>query len=44
MNIVAHPNTIAYGTGEVRNRDMMLSGAIIGVTATAVVLLTGPFV
>jgi len=44
LPISTPPNAIAYGTGEVRNRDMLISGGIIGAVATVVVLLTGPFV
>jgi len=44
LPISTPPNAIAYGTGEVRNRDMILAGGIIGVTASVVVILTGPFV
>lgn len=44
LPISTPPNAIAYGTGEVRNRDMMISGGIIGVVASVVVILTGPFV
>lgn len=44
LPISTPPNAIAYGTGQVRNRDMMISGGIIGVVASVVVILTGPFV
>lgn len=44
LPISTPPNAIAYGTGEVSNRDMIISGGIIGVAASVVVVLTGPFV
>lgn len=44
LPISTPPNAIAYGTGEINNRDMLLVGGIIGVVASLVVILTGPFV
>lgn len=44
LPISTPPNAIAYGTGQVASRDMMRVGGIIGVVASLVVILTGPFI
>jgi len=44
LPISTPPNAIAYGTGEINNRDMLMVGGIIGVVASLVVIATGPFV
>lgn len=44
LPISTPPNAIAYGTGQLNNRDMLVSGGIIGVVASFVVILTGPYI
>jgi len=44
LPISTPPNAIAYGTGQINNRDMLLVGGIIGVVASLVVIATGPFI
>lgn len=44
LPISTPPNAIAYGTGQIENRDMLLIGGITGIAAAVFVILTGPTV
>lgn len=44
LPISTPPNAIAYGTGQIDNRDMLLVGGITSVAASALVIITGPYV
>ncbi len=43
LPISTPPNAIAYGSGEIGSRDMLLVGGICSVLATLFIVLTGPF-
>jgi sodium-dependent dicarboxylate transporter 2/3/5 len=44
LPISTPPNAIAYSTGQISSRDMLLVGGLTSVLATLVVIVTGPFV
>ena len=44
LPISTPPNAIAYGTGQIENRDMLLVGGITGLAASVLVIFTGPTV
>jgi sodium-dependent dicarboxylate transporter 2/3/5 len=44
LPISTPPNAIAYGTGQIESRDMLLVGGVAGVAATLLVVTTGPIV
>lgn len=44
LPISTPPNAIAYGTGQIENRDMLLVGGITSIAAGLLVVITGPTV
>lgn len=44
LPISTPPNAIAYGSGQIRSKDMLFVGGCTSVVASLLVVLTGPFV
>ncbi len=44
LPISTPPNAIAYGTGQIENRDMLFVGGVTGIAAAVLVIFTGPMV